>query len=118
MQRVNAVYALVKSNTLDVVRLEREAALLMLDVLAAIETKSLSPKEASKMFVDVESQAHLAVKEKTSEDFSSLTAEGMLLNEIGKKYAPNLAELRELATRILARDKRLVNYSIPSRTLA
>ena len=118
MQRVNAVYALVKSNTLDVVRLEREAALLMLDVLAAIETKSLSPKEASKMFVDVESKAHLAVKEKTSEDFSSLTAEGMLLNEIGKKYAPNLAELRELATRILARDKKLVNYSVLSRTFA
>ena len=114
-QRVNAVDTLLKS-TPDILRLEREVALLMLDVLAGIETKALSPKEGSKIFITVSSRIDLGVKQKVSEDFSALTAEGMLLDEIGKKYGPNLSELRELATRILARDKKLVNYSVLSRT--
>lgn len=117
-QRISTIGVILRGGTLDIVRLEREVALLMLDVLAAIETKALSPKDGSKIFVDLEYRMHLVVKQKTSEDFSALTAEGMLLDQIGKKYAPNLAELRELATRILARDKKLVNYSILPRTIA
>ena len=117
MQRTKSLKTLVESKP-DVVRLEREVAILMLDVLAAIETRALSPEESSKIFVDLERRINLDIKQKVSEDFSALTAEGMLLNEIGRKYAPNLAELRELATRILSRDKKLVNYSVPSRTFA
>ena len=117
IQRANSLKTLIEGK-LDVVRLEREAALLMLDVLAGIETKALSPKESSKIFVDVERHINLDIKQKVSEDFSALTAEGMLLNEIGKKYAPNLSELRELAMRILSRDKKLVQFSIPARALA
>ncbi|MEK7208349.1 MAG: hypothetical protein AAB699_02245, partial [Patescibacteria group bacterium] len=92
--------------------------LLTLDVLAAIETKALSPKEGGKIFVDLEYKMNMNVEKDTSDDFSGLTAEGMLLDEIGSKYGPNLAELRELATRILARDKKLVNYSIVPKILA
>lgn len=116
-QRLSTINSLL-TTVQGVVHLEREVALLMLDVLAAIETKMLSPKEASKAFVLVSSKTDLDIKQKVSEDFSALTAEGMLLDEIGKKYAPNLAELRELATRILSRDKKLVNYSVPSRMFA
>src|SRR3989338_2315231 len=117
MQRTKSLKTLVESKP-DVVRLEREVAILMLDVLAAIETRALSPEESSKIFVDLERRINLDIKQKVSEDFSALTAEGMLLNEIGRKYAPNLAELRELATRILSRDKKLVQFSIPARALA
>ena len=115
--RVSAIRSLLKGK-IGVARLEREVALLTLDVLAAIETKALSPKEGGKIFVDLEYKMDMNVEKDTSEDFSGLTAEGMLLDEIGKKYGPNLAELRELATRILARDKKLVNYSVLSRTFA
>ncbi len=115
--RVASIRALLKERT-DIVRLEREVALLMLDVLAGIETKTFSHKEGGKIFVDLEYEMNLDVEQKTSEDFSALTAEGMLLDEIGKKYGPNLSELRELATRILSRDKKLVNYSVPARTFA
>ena len=117
IQRANSLKTLI-GGKLNVVRLEREVAILMLDVLATIETKALSPKESSKIFVDVERHINLDIKQKVSEDFSALTAEGMLLNEIGKKYAPNLSELRELAMRILSRDKKLVQFSIPARALA
>ena len=115
--RVSAIRSLLKGKV-DVARLEREVALLALDVLAAIETKALSPKEGGKIFVDLEYKMNMNVEKDTSDDFSGLTAEGMLLDEIGSKYGPNLAELRELATRILARDKKLVNYSIVPKTLA
>ncbi len=115
--RVSAIRSLLKGKV-DVARLEREVALLALDVLAAIETKALSPKEGGKIFVDLEYKMNMNVEKDTSDDFSGLTAEGMLLDEIGSKYGPNLAELRELATRILARDKKLVNYSIVPKILA
>ena len=115
--RVSAIRSLLKGKV-DVARLEREVALLALDVLAAIETKALSPKEGGKIFVDLEYKMNMNVEKDTSDDFSGLTAEGMLLDEIGLKYGPNLAELRELATRILARDKKLVNYSIVPKILA
>lgn len=112
--RVGAIRAMLKGKV-DMVRLEREFALLVLDVLAAIETKTLSFKEGGKIFVDLEYKMNLDVELNTSEDLSALTAEGMLLDEVGKKYGPNLAELRELATRILSRDKKLVNYSVAPR---
>lgn len=115
--RTGAIHALLKGKV-DVMRLEREFAFLALDVLAAIETKTLSPREGGKVFVDLEYRMNLDIQKQTSEDFSALTAEGMLLDEMGGKYGPNLAELRELATRILSRDKKLVNYSVPSRTFA
>lgn len=116
-QRVHAINTLLKGSP-DIVRLEREVAFLMLDVLAAIETKTLSFKEGGKIFVDLEYKMNLDVERNTSEDFSALTAEGMLLDEVGKKYGPNLAELRALATKILSRDKKLVQFSIPTRALA
>ena len=115
--RVDVIHALLKGKV-DIIRLEREVALLMLDVLAGVETKAFSHKVAGKIFVDLGYQMNLDIERKTSEDFSALTAEGMLLNEIGKKYAPNLSELRELAMRILSRDKKLVQFSIPARALA
>lgn len=115
--RVGAIHTLLKGKV-DMVRLEREFALLVLDVLAAIETKALSLKESAKVFVDFGYRMNLDIERKTSEDFSALTAEGMLLDEVGTKYGPNLSELRELATRILTRDKKLVRFSIPVRTLA
>jgi len=115
--RVSFIRALLKEKS-DIIRLEREVALLMLDVLAGIETKTVSHKEGGKIFVDLEYTINLDVEQKTSADFSALTAEGMLIDEVGKKYGPNLAELRELATRILSRDKKLVNYSVSARTFA
>lgn len=115
--RMGAIHALLKGKV-DTVRLERDVALLVFDVLAAIETKTLSPKEGGKVFIDLEYKMNLDVERNTSEDFSALTAEGMLLDEVGKKYGPNLAELRELAMKILSRDKKLVRFSMPAPSLA
>lgn len=115
--RVSAIFKLLKGEA-NIIRLERETALLMLDVLAGIETKTLSLKEGGKIFVDLGYRMNADMERKTSEDFSALTAEGMLLDEVGTKYGPNLSELRELATRILTRDKKLVRFSVPARALA
>lgn len=115
--RVGAIHPLLKKGG-DVTRLEREVALLMLDVLAGIETKALSLKESGKVFVALGYRMNLDIEQRTSEDFSALTAEGMLLDEAGKKYGPNLAELRELAMRILSRDKKLVASPFVQRVLA
>lgn len=115
--RVSAIQKLLKG-PVNISQLEREVALLALDVLAALDVKAVSFKEADKYFTDIAYKMGEEIEQKTSEDLSALTAEGMLLDEVGKKYGPNLAEFRELATRILSRDKKLVNYSVPSRTFA
>lgn len=115
--RLDAIRVLLKGQV-DISQFEREVALLALDVLVALDVKAVSFKEADRYFTDIAYKMEEEMEQKTSEDLSALVAEGMLLDEVGKKYGPNLAEFRELATRILARDKKLVNYSVLSRTFA
>ena len=115
--RLDAIRVLLKGQV-DISQFEREVALLALDVLVALDVKAVSFKEADRYFTDIAYKMEEEMEQKTSEDLSALVAEVMLLDEVGKKYGPNLAEFRELATRILARDKKLVNYSVLSRTFA
>lgn len=116
--RADAIHALLKEVHPDASRLERETAFLVLDVLAGLGVKALSLKTAGKYFVDIDYALDRTLEKKTSEEFQQMLAEADLLDEVGKKYGPNLAELRELAMKILSRDKKLVNYSILPRTLA
>jgi hypothetical protein len=116
--RTDAIHALLKETRPDVSRLERETALLVFDVLAGLEGKALSLKTAGKYFITLDYALDRTVEKRTSIEFQQMLAEADLIDEVGKKYGPNLAELRELATRILSRDKKLVNYSVLSRTFA
>lgn len=117
-KRAEVIHAALKETRLDISRLEREMAFLVLDVLAGISAKALSLKAAGKYFVYIDYAMSGTVEKKTSVEFQQMLAEADLFDEVGKKYGPNLAELRELATRILTRDKELVNYSVLPRTLA
>lgn len=97
----------------DVVRLEREVALLFLDVLAALEVGAVSLKEADAIFTDIGYRIGPDLEKKTSEEFSMLLADAMLLDEVGEKYGPDLQDLRNFATQILTRDRSLVSFMLP-----
>ena|SRR3989338_11552017 len=116
--RAEAIHEILSGREPDIQRLERETALLVFDVLAGLEAKALSFKVADKYFTDIEYAIDGALEKKVRPEFSQMLVEAMLLDEVGTKYGANLAELQKLATQILARDKKLVNYSVPSRTLA
>ena len=62
--RIQTIQELLKIH--DVVRLEREVALLMLDVLAALEVKAISLEEADKLFTDISYRIGPEVEKKTS----------------------------------------------------
>ena len=115
--RADVIHALLKDARPDASRLERETAFLVLDVLAGLGAKALSLKAAGKYFIDIDYMLDRAVEKKTSAEFQQMLSEADLLDEVGRKYGPNLPELRELAVKILSRDKKLVRFSTPARVL-
>ena len=86
-------------------RIERELALLILDVIDALETKSLSLKEGGQSFIKIVAALRLDTEARLSEEFRDLLNEAILLNELGTPYGPDLAFMRSLATKILQRDE-------------
>ena len=83
--------------------LEREVALLLLDVLEALRNKAITVKEASRYFVRIAYKIDLKMNRKLSDDFQQMHADAMLLDELKKKYGPSLKELKRLALLILGR---------------
>ncbi len=83
--------------------LAHEVAMLVLDVLEALRDKMLTPKEASRYFVNIAYKIDSKTDKKLSDGFQQVLAEAMLLDELNKKYGPSLKELRRLALVILDR---------------
>lgn len=103
-KRHKAILTLIK-NGKDLKRIERETALLVFDVLGALQIKSISLKAGCGCFVSIDHSLGLGIRERLSEDFHDLLMEAELLDEAGTKYGPDITLLRALATRILQRDQ-------------
>lgn len=102
--RQKAILGLIKEGK-DLHKIEREVALLALDMLEALGTKALSLEEGTKNFLKIEYALRLDMEYKLSEEFRDLLNEVLLLDEIGTPYGPDLMLIRTLATKILKSDE-------------
>lgn len=102
--RKKAVLELVESGK-EPLRIERAAALLVLDILDALQTKAITLKEGCKCFVDLEATLDYKTRKRLSEEFRDLLNEAILLDEVGAPYGPDLTLMRSLVAKILQRDE-------------
>lgn len=102
--RLKGILALLKKGN-QTMTIEREVATLALDVLEAMPQRFISPKEGGKYFIQIDYALSPKREEKMSEAFRDLINEAILLDEAGTAYGPDLALMRSLAGKILARDE-------------
>lgn len=102
--RHKAILALIKNGE-DLKRIERETALLVFDVLGALQTKSISLKAGCGCFTSIDHSLGLGIRERLSEEFHDLLMEAELLDEVGTTYGPDFILMRALVAKILQRDE-------------
>lgn len=100
--RVRFILELVKKGK-DLVRLEREFALLVLEILDALQKSEIALKDGCNCFTKIVYAINLKTHQKLSEDFTDLMNEALILDELGTKYGPNIPLLVKLAMKILMR---------------
>lgn len=102
--RLEGVFALIKTAK-DIPRIEREIALLAFDIMESLQRKYLSLKEGCGCFTKIAHAINQRLGKKLSEEVKDLINEGLLLDEVGKAYGPNLDRFLDLAKKILHRDE-------------
>jgi len=85
--------------------LEREMALLVLDILDALEAKSFTVTEGCKCFMEIEAVLDVKTRRRLSEEFRDLLNEAVVLDDMGTPYGPDLVRMRSLIAKILKRDE-------------
>ena len=81
--------------------IEKETALLVLDVLDFLQKKHISLKDGYNCFIKIEYALNQKIRERLSEDFRDMLNEAIILDEIGTKFGPDLKLLMKLATKVL-----------------
>lgn len=102
--RKKAVLAHIQTGK-EFLKLERETALLALDILDAFDAKSFTIDEGYKCFVEIEAALNLKTRKRLSEEMRELLNEAIVLDETGTKYGPDLVFMRSLIAKILQRDE-------------
>ena len=100
--RLDDILSLIKGGT-DPLRIERDTALLTLDILDSLKTMSL--KEGCGCFRRIDYALDQKTRNRFSEDFVDLLNEGVLLDETGAAHGPDLNLVLRLARDILERDE-------------
>jgi len=100
--RLKVILGLIKEEK-EISQLEREMAFFALDIFNALQEKSLSPKEGSKFFLKVLYALRYEIDSKLSEECHDLINEGILLDEVGTPYGPDLNLIYNSARKILER---------------
>ena len=110
-KRQEAILDLIEQRK-DIPRIERELALLVLDVIDAVTRKSLSLKEGCGCFTAIDYAIDKKLRADFSQDFFELLNEAVILDEAGTRYGPNLELMTKLAQDILKRDAELKKSKI------
>ena len=100
--RLAFILELIKEGK-DIERIERETALLALDVIDGLRKKETSLKDGCNCFRKITYAIDLKTSNRMSEEFKDLMNEVLILDEIGAKYGPDIELLIKLATKILNR---------------
>lgn len=100
--RVKAILDLVRGGK-DVPRIEREIALLTLDIFGALKAGILPKKEGCRCFRKIDYALAQTLRAKMSKDFCDLLNEGILLDEIKGSYGPSMEDIFTPALKILNR---------------
>lgn len=103
--RSKAVLALVAADR-DTSRIERELALLILDILGAVQTKALTFRQGKNYVAKIAYAMRTDTEEHLSEEARDLLNEMIILDEAGTAYGPDFAFVRGLVVKILQRDER------------
>lgn len=97
--RVKELLTLVKEGT-QVSLIERELALLVIDMILALKNETGSLKFGCKCFRRVDLAVTGSLRKKLSEAARELLSEMVILDEVGSKYGPDLNVIVSLAKRI------------------
>ena len=99
-ERKKALLALFKKGGTDVHLIERELALLAIDVVLALQNKE-SANAGSRHFREIEFAMSGTVRKKLSAETRELLNEMLILDELGDKYGPNLTLVFDTAQKII-----------------
>jgi|GEM_PF-4755676 len=102
--RLKVILGLIKEKK-DIHLIEREIALLSLDIIAALQTRSLSLSQSCKCFRKIDYSLDLKLRDQFSEELRDLLLEGILLDELGTPYGPDINLIYLIATKILEKEK-------------
>ncbi len=98
-ERHKALLTLIKENTrTDII--ERELALLAIDVILAMQTKGAA-KTGCLCFREIDLAITGALRRKLGEETRDLINEMIILDEFGEKYGPNLKLIFDLAQKTI-----------------
>lgn len=101
--RTKELLALVKEGT-QVNLIERELALLAVDILLALKKERGLAKAGCQCFLKIDLAMSGTLRKKLSEETRDLINEMIILDELGDKYGPELAIIVEAAKKILDRE--------------
>jgi len=102
--RVEFILDLIKGGK-DIERIERETALLAIDVIDGLKKKEAPMKQACNCFRRIIYAIDYKTDNQLSNEFQDLMHEALILDELNTKYGPDLDLLIEAATKILTRKK-------------
>ncbi|MEK7537103.1 MAG: hypothetical protein AAB584_01525 [Patescibacteria group bacterium] len=109
-KRLRLILNLIKEGK-DTAGIERETALLVLDVIDALQKGKTPLKDGCNCFIKIEYALDKKIRDQLSEEFEDLLNEMIILDEIGTKFGPDLSLIIKLATKILAKED--VSKKIP-----
>ena len=101
-KRLALILQLIKEER-DVVRIEREAAWLVLDVIGGLVKKEISLHEGCHCFIQIEYALDQKIRDRFSQEFEDILNEAIILDEATTKHGPDIELLIALATKIVTR---------------
>lgn len=102
--RLALILQLIKEGK-DIIRIERETAFLVLDMIDGIAKKEIPLKEGCYCFTQIEYALDQKIREKLTKEFEDMVNEALILDEVNTKHGPDIELLVGLATNILTRKK-------------
>ncbi len=112
--RLEEILGLIKKGN-NVIRIETAVALLLIDVLHTIQTKSLTLKEGCGCFIKIDYALEEKIRKKMSEEFRDLLNEAILLDEVGTAYGPDLNKIQKLAVQVLSKNQVVLTENLKQR---
>ena len=102
--RKESVLNLIRAEV-EPVRVERAFALLILEILDALQRKTITLRTASKLSVEIEVDLVSEINKRLSDEFHDLVHDAIIIDEIGTPYGPDLIVMRSIIAKILKRDE-------------
>ena len=101
-KRLALILQLIKEGV-DMTRIERETAILVLEVIDGLTKNEIRIKEGCHCFIKIEYALDQKMHGELSPEYEDMMNEAMLLDETNKTHGPDVPLLLKLATNIITR---------------